>query len=431
VKKKQMIDTAPEALGKERAVLVTVERIGKEVWQLVDRVEELNRLAESSGVEVITNEVARRKDLTPNYLIGKGKVEEIAEIVEDSEADVVIFSNDLSASQQNNLENIVKVKVIDRTQLILDIFAKRATSNEGKVQVELAQLMYLLPRLSRMWLHFQKQRGGIGTRGPGEQQLEVDRRRVRERISKLKQRLDEITKQRELRRRQRERFSMMTMALVGYTNSGKSSLFNLLTEAKVTAKNQLFSTLDPTVRKRVLSNKQVVLFSDTVGFLHELPHHLIESFKATLEEVVDADILIHVLDMSDSRIEEQIGAVKDVLKDLGVDEKPMITVLNKSDKIGNNLEIERIKRHFTDPVVTSALDGSGVEELETVVIEHIQKDMEDVEITVPHKYFAFAKMIQENGSIKEQEYTEEGLFIKARIPKKLKYAIFKQLKLTK
>lgn len=423
-----MIETAPEALQKEKAVLVTLEVLGKETWKVEDRAAELERLAESSGVKVLTNEIARRQELTPNYLIGKGKVMEIADIVEGLGADVVIFSNDLSASQQKNLEGMIKVKIIDRTQLILDIFARRATSNEGKVQVELAQLIYLLPRLSRMWLHFSKQRGGIGTRGPGEQQLEVDRRRVRDRIAKLKKKLDEITDQRLLRRRQRERYSMLTMALVGYTNSGKSTLFNLLTKADVRSRDQLFSTLDPTVRKMVLSNKQIVLFSDTVGFLHELPHHLIESFKATLEEVVDADILIHVLDMSDTRMEEQTEAVKVVLKELGVLDKPLITVLNKVDKISNNLETELIKRKYPGSVAISALKGEGIDELEEVIIGHIQKDMEDIEITLPHKYYAYARMIQENGSVEEQEYTEDGLYIKARIPKKIKYAILKQLK---
>ena len=311
---------------KERAVLVTIEEIGKESWKLEDRKEELEALAKSCGVVAVSEVVCRIKSFTPKFLIGKGKVEEIGEIVLENKADVVIFSYDLSPSQQNNLEEVVQTKVIDRTQLILDIFTTRATSNEAKVQVELAQLMYLLPRLSRMWLHLSRQRGGVGTKGPGEQQLEVDRRRVRERIAKLKKALKEITEQRDLKRMQRKKTSMLTVSLVGYTNSGKSTLFNSLTEANIKAKDQLFSTLDPTIRKIKIGDNQTILVSDTVGFLHDLPHHLIESFKATLEETVEADALLHVIDMNDPRIEEQRSDVFSVLEELKVHDKPIFSV---------------------------------------------------------------------------------------------------------
>jgi GTP-binding protein HflX len=417
---------------KEKAIVVTVEEIGRETWALEDRVEELKRLTTSCGVDIVGSEVCRRKTLTSNLLIGKGKAQELALTVDEAGADVVIFSNDLSPSQQKNLEDLLNVKIIDRTQLILDIFAHRATSNEGKVQVELAQLVYILPRLSRMWLHLSRQRGasggGIGMRGPGEQQLEVDRRRVRERIAKLKRSLKEITEKRGLRRTQREKFSMLTIALVGYTNSGKSTLFNALTSSEVKVKNQLFSTLDPTIRKIMLPNKQAALISDTVGFLHDLPHHLIESFKATLEEVVSADILFHVIDMSDEQIDLKKSAVFEVLEDLGVKDKPVVTILNKSDKISGELEEARISRKFDNPLVISALKKENLSEIMDRIVQLIQKDMEDIELVIPHKYYDLAKAIRENGNIRHEEYTDKGLFISARVPKSVKYAVFKRLK---
>ena len=414
--------------NKEKAILVTAEEIGKEVWTIEDRAEELKRLAAACYVEIVGSQKLQRKKLTPNFFIGKGKVQEIASLVEELSADVVIFNNDLSPSQQKNLEEAFNVKTIDRTQLILDIFARRATSSEGKVQVELAQLVYLLPRLSRMWLHLSRQRGGLGTKGPGEQQLEVDRRRVRERIARLKKTLKDITAQRELRRTQREKFSMLTIALVGYTNSGKSTLFNALTSAKVKAKDQLFSTLDPTVRKISLANKQTVLLSDTVGFLNELPHHLVESFKATLEEVIEADILFNVIDMSDPRMEEQKVSVLQVLKELGVADKPIFTILNKADKIPDKVEEGRIGNKFHQPIVISALKGKGLSELEDRIIRFLQKDMEDIELTLPHKHYDLAKVIKEKGQVKEEKYLDKGLFLRARVPKKVKYSVFKKLK---
>jgi GTP-binding protein HflX len=423
-----IIDLERTERKREKAVLVTVEEMGKETWKLEDRREELGRLAESCGVEIVSSEVCRRKTLTPNFFIGKGKVQEIAQLVEQWGADVVIFSDDLSPSQQKNLEEVINAKTIDRTQLILDIFARRATSNEGKVQVELAQLVYLLPRLSGRGIQLSRLGGGLGTRGPGEQKLEVDRRRVRGRIAKLNGSLKEITGQRRLRRSQRAKFSMLTIALVGYTNSGKSTLFNALTSSKVKVKDQLFSTLDPTVRKLVLPNNQTVLISDTVGFLHELPHHLIESFKATLEEVVGADILFHVVDMSDHRMEQQKVAVSQVLEELGVQDKPIFTVLNKADTVTEESEKERIRRRFNNPVVISALKGEGLSELEDRIVQFIQKDMEDIEIVLPHKHYAIAKMIREKGTVKREEYGDEGLFISARLPRKVKYSIFKKLR---
>ncbi|MBD3296174.1 MAG: GTPase HflX, partial [Candidatus Omnitrophica bacterium] len=282
--------------------------------------------------------------------------------------------------------------------------------------------------LSRMWLHLGKQRGGIGTRGPGEQQLEVDRRRVRERINRLKKDLREITDKRDIRRARREKFSMLSIAFVGYTNSGKSTLFNALTSSSVVSRDQLFSTLDPTVRKVELPNNQTVLLSDTVGFLHDLPHHLIESFKATLEEVTGADILFHVIDMSSSMIDERKRSVMEVLKDLGVSDKPLVTVLNKSDRIQDVREKERIVQKFGDPLVVSALEGRGLSAVTDRLVHIIQKDMADIELDLPHRYLSIADVIRRKGNVKELTYTDSGLFISARVPVKVKQQILKRLK---
>ena len=413
---------------KEKAVLITVDGAVRTSWRLEDRVDELNRLTRACGVDVAGNMKCSVKRVTPDLFIGKGKAEEISLLIKEKKAAVAVFNNDLSPSQQKNLEKVFEVKIIDRTQLILDIFSRRASSKEGKVQVELAQLMYLLPRLSRMWLHLSRQRGGIGTRGPGEQQLEVDRRRVREKISVLKKKLKDIRKHRDAARLGRGRFSSFSIALVGYTNSGKSTLFNALTDSSVKVKDQLFSTLDPVIRKIDLTGNRNAVISDTVGFLRELPHHLIESFKTTLEETVNADILLHVMDMSSDCMDEQKEAVHKVLDELKVKDKPLITVLNKSDKMTGFRDKERIIRKNDGSVMISALKREGITELKDRIIQFVDLEEEDIEIVLPHKHYALSKLIYDHGTVKHEEYQEKGLYIKARLPKKVKYALFKQMK---
>lgn len=412
---------------KEKAFLVTVDEDGKGFWKADDRQEELENLAEAAGLKILGSIIARRKQVTPTFFIGKGKVHEIAEDVREAGANVVLFNNELSPSQQRNLEEAMGVKTIDRTQLILDIFARRARSNEGKLQVELAQLEYLLPRLSGLWVHFSRLGGGVGTRGPGETQLEVDRRKVRERISVLKRKLKDVSKKRKLRSMQREKFSMIRAALVGYTNSGKSTLFNALAGSSVKAKDQLFSTLDPTVRKLILPNNQVVLISDTVGFLNELPHDLIESFKATLEEVMDADVLFHVIDMSTDMLEEHERSVMSVLEEIGAGDKPVITVLNKMDKVGPERR-ERIKKDMSGTLVISALKKEGLEQLEDALVGLIQAEMEDIELLLPHKYQDIVRYVRSKGIVRKEEYRDEGVFISARLPRSARDAVFKRLK---
>jgi GTP-binding protein HflX len=296
------------------------------------------------------------------------------------------------------------------------------------VQVELAQLEYLLPRLSGKGINLSRLGGGLGTRGPGEQKLEVDRRRIRERISRLKKELSDITGHRHVRRTQREEFSMLMIALVGYTNSGKSTLFNALTAAGVIAKDQLFSTLDPTVRKLVLPDNQTVLLSDTVGFMHDLPHNLIESFKATLEEVMTADVLFHVVDMSASRVDEETRSVYDVLKELGVEEKPVFTILNKVDKMSELGEIRHIRESYDNAVVVSALEKKNLEAVSKLIMKYLDKDMEEISIKLSHKEMSYLHLIKEKGKIFEEKYLPDGVLVKARVSSKLKNAIFKQIR---
>src|SRR6476660_512130 len=310
-----MIETKPKKQA-ERALLIGLERDGVSKWDLRDSMEELRELANSAGAEVVDTVTQKLPKPTAPFYIGKGKAEAIKESVQSQGVTSVIFNDELSPAQGRNLENLLSRKVLDRTQLIHDIFAQRARSREGRLQIELAQLQYLLPRLTRMWHHLSRQTGGIGTRGPGETQLEVDRRRVQDRIARLERELEGVRKVRSVQRQGRKRHQWPVAAVVGYTNAGKSTLLNLMTGADVLAVDKLFATLDPTTRSFSLPNKQRVLLTDTVGFLRNLPHTLIESFKATLEEVSEADLLIHVVDLSHPRVEEQMAAVDSVIKEL-------------------------------------------------------------------------------------------------------------------
>lgn len=404
----------------EQAIIVTVRHPREDAnWQVEDLYEEQRELVLSSGTAIAGEVFARCPEFSPKYLIGKGKVEEIAGVAQTEKADVVIFNHDLSGTQQRNLEEVIGTKTIDRTQLILDIFAQRAHSKEGKIQVELAQLTYLLPKLTGKGVMLSRLGGGIGTRGPGEQKLEVDRRKIRDRIAHLKRELDDATAQRGARRKNRERFSASTIAIVGYTNAGKSTLFNALTEAGVYVKDKLFSTLDPTVRRYVLPDNQSVLFADTVGFIHDLPHHLIESFKATLEEAVHADMLLHVMDLSHPKINECALAVKAVLKDLGIEDKPVINVLNKKDKIADSALLGDIKRQFDSPVVISALKRDGLDELVERLGLELSGMTARIKIILPHTEMKKYSMIRQYGKILKEEYRKDAVYVEAKIPVKL------------
>src|ERR1700757_2156961 len=340
-----MIETRPKNTP-ERALLIGLEKEGVSKWDLRDSMEELRELASSAGAEVVDTVTQKLHRPTAPYYIGKGKAESIKDSFQHRQVTSVIFDDELSPAQGRNLENLLSRKVLDRTQLILDIFAQRARSREGRLQIELAQLQYLLPRLTRMWDHLSRQTGGIGTRGPGETQLEVDRRRVQERIARLERELEAVRKTRAIQREGRKRHQWPVAAVVGYTNAGKSTLLNLLTGADVVAEDKLFATLDPTTRSFVLPNKQRVLLTDTVGFLRKLPHTLIESFKATLEEVNEADLLIHIADLSHPRLDEQMEAVDRVIKELDAFGKQTLIVFNKIDNLPNRELVDSYIKRF-------------------------------------------------------------------------------------
>ena len=352
---------------REVALLVGFKQPHQARWEVEDSLEELVQLTVSAGAEPAFRVVQERSLPNPRTLIGPGKAQEVREACQEG-VDLVIFDNDLTGSQQRNLEVAFGRKVIDRTGLILDIFAQRARSKEGKLQVELAQLKYLLPRLTGHGTDLSRLGGGIGTRGPGETQLEVDRRRIRRRIVKIEQELEKVRRHRALLRRHRQKQALSTAALVGYTNAGKSSLLNALTHAELPVADKLFATLDPTLRKVVLPGGRAVLLSDTVGFIRKLPHQLVAAFKASLEEVQVSDLLVHVIDISHPRWQSQEQGVIAVLEELGVAAKPLINVYNKVDKLPH-LEAVAFLSRRPRSVVTSAKTGAGLTELKTAIAE--------------------------------------------------------------
>jgi len=329
--------------------------------------EELESLVEAAGATVTGKAYQVLQEPTPNYYVGRGKANEIAHMVNDEDVDLVVFDEELSPSQQRNLEDLINKKVVDRTRLILDIFAQRAKSREGKLQVELAQLSYMLPRLTGRGREFSQLAGGIGTRGPGETQLEVDRRKVRARIAKIRRELEKVRKTRRVHRERRRERLFPTAAIVGYTNAGKSTLLNAMTGSSVMVADRLFSTLDPTVRLMAFENGRNVLLSDTVGFISKLPHQLVEAFRATLEEVENADLVIHIVDVSHPEYSHQIEAVNIVLDEIGVKHTPIIYALNKIDLLEERALLHSLRMTLPTSVAVSALTGEGLEDLKSLI----------------------------------------------------------------
>ncbi len=413
----------------EKALLITVEFFDKkykDTWRLDDINFELRELVRSAGLQVVDLVECFKDKPVAGHYIGKGKAEEISSICKDKGADVVIFGDDLTSSQQQNLEESIGVKVIDRTQLILDIFARRAHSTEGKVQVELAQLEYLLPRLKGKGIMLSRLGGGIGTRGPGEQKLEMDRRKIREKISRLKDSLSKIHERRGELRRRRHEGEISIISLIGYTNAGKSTLLNALTDSDVLSQDRLFSTLDPTARRFVLPNNQKVVFVDTVGFLHRLPHHLIEAFKATLEEVAEADIIIHVLDASSPMVHELSQAVYEVLEELDIRDKMIITVLNKSDKVEDKAVISRLLREFDNSIAISALKKENLEELVQRVSMILFASLVYVKAAIPQSEGKLLSQIYKESSIISRDFKGEYVHLEADMPVRLKNLLDKK-----
>jgi GTP-binding protein HflX len=404
-------------MNMERAILVITHlKKDKSAWETEEAARELIELTHSSGGEVLGEVKAGIDYPSPAYFVGRGKVEEIAQMAKVNQAEVVIFNDNLSATQQRNLEEIITVKTIDRTQLILDIFAQHARTTEGKFQVELAQLEYLLPRLSGKGVMLSRLGGGIGTRGPGEQKLEVDRRRIRKRIARLSDDLRKIHQRRQALRKRRKEIALATVAFIGYTNAGKTSLLNALTSSQELVRDSLFSTLDSLARRYVLPDRQKVILTDTVGFLHRLPHNLIEAFKATLEEVVEADILVHVLDISDTLVQKKNDAVYTVLAELQARDKPIITALNKIDKIEPRGLIERQMSRYGNAVAISALKQVGLEELIHKITVLLGKRTTAIHIFIPQDKIKLLYLIYNEGRVIKKTYRAGGVYIEAVVP---------------
>lgn len=394
---------------RERVLLVGVsEQDGDDTE---DSLLELAELVKTAGAEVMGSLIQKRERMHPGTYVGKGKVEEIGELLAETGADAIVCDDELSPAQLRNLTDALDVKVMDRTLVILDIFAMRASTSEGNIQVELAQLRYRASRLTGMGRSMSRLGGGIGTRGPGEKKLEVDRRSISNRISLLKQELREIQQHREVTRAQRGRNHIPVAAIVGYTNAGKSTLLNTLTNAEVLEEDMLFATLDPTTRMLLLSGKQQILLTDTVGFIRKLPHHLIEAFKSTLEEAKYADYIIHVVDASNPQADKQMHIVYDTLHKLGVENKKIITLFNKQDKRCEDMPLHDFQADYTLNI--SAKNHTGLEEFKVILSEVLREERILIERVIPYSKAGIIQQIRTQGELLEEEYQSEGIYIKA------------------
>lgn len=396
----------------ERVILVGIQT--QETEDAQESLDELEELVKAAGAQAVGRVMQTREAMHPGYYVGTGKVEEIKMAVRAFDATGIVCDDELTPSQMNNLERELECKIMDRTMVILDIFAARANTSEGKIQVELAQLRYRAAKLVGMGTSLSRLGGGIGTRGPGEKKLEMDRRLIKIRISQLKKDLEQVKRHREVLRQGRKRDNIMTAAIVGYTNAGKSTLLNTLTDAHVLEEDKLFATLDPTTRVLELSGKQKIYLTDTVGFIRKLPHHLIEAFKSTLEEAKYADFIIHVVDASNPQRDEQMYVVYETLKELGVGDKKIVTLFNKQDKLLD----EEIFRDFKADYVLkiSAKTGQGLEELKQVLEKILTENQIYVERLFSYQDAGKLQLIRKYGQLIEEEYTPEGIAVKARVP---------------
>lgn len=406
---------------RERALLVGVATSSDAVAEVEDSLDELGLLADTAGAEIISRVVQTRQSLHPAYYIGMGKAEEIAEQCKIDDIDLVIFDDDLSPAQVKNLDKVIERRILDRSGLILDIFATRAKSKQAKLQVELAQLQYMMPRLTRQWDHLSRQEGGvaassggaIGVRGPGETQLEVDRRLLRGRITHLTRALRNLTES--YHRQRKRRHAMFCVALVGYTNAGKSTIFNGFTDADTLIEDRLFATLDSTTRLVNVTQGQSILLSDTVGFIRKLPHHLVASFRSTLTEVYDADLLIHVVDGSHPQLEDHIETVNKVLEELGVIDLPSILIFNKSDALEDDAQIEQLLVEHPGSVAMSSLNADDMERLRRVIAERVDAHRVDLDLFIPHKDGKYLSMIYEAGDVMIREDEPDGVRVSVRL----------------
>lgn len=409
--------TASLQVMSERAILIGMEwGRNDSLWTVDDSLEELKQLADTAGATVIKKFIQKRPKPDPAFFIGRGKVQELALYAQQENIDLCIFDDELSPAQQRNIESVMGIRILDRTALILDIFAQRARTNEGKLQVELAQLQYTLPRIMGKGLMLSRLGGGIGTRGPGETKLEVDRRRIRDRIAFIKDQIEKVKAVRSLHRSKRKKNNVFEVSLVGYTNAGKSTLLNTLTNSDIYAKDQLFATLDPTTRQLTLPNKQEIIITDTVGFIQRLPHQLIAAFRSTLEVVTEADLLVHVIDVSHELYKEQAAAVHEVLKEIGAETKPVITVYNKIDKLPPDSKLADRLALEEDTVCISAAKKLNLESLQQMIESHLKSKAVEVTLCIPYAETAKAAQLHETANVLEQEYTENGAVMKVIPP---------------
>jgi len=403
-----------ETVKKERALLVGVATQSSRRFKVEEYLDELAFLAESAGAEIVARILQERQSIDAAFFIGSGKAEEISSLVGEKGIDIVIFDDDLSPVQVRNLEKVIKCKIVDRSGIILDIFASRARSREAKTQVQLAQLQYMLPRLTRQWTHLSKQYGGIGTKGPGETQIETDRRAIRTGISHLTRKLKTIGIEREVQRKGREHFPRV--ALVGYTNAGKSTLLNYFSDAGVLVEDKLFATLDATVRLTEISSVHRILLSDTVGFIRKLPHHLIASFKSTLDEVREAEMLLHVIDVSHPLFEEHITVVRETLEEIGVDPvTPVIMVFNKIDRLENRGVLQYLASQYTNGVFISAARGINIEGLKERIIALLERHTSELTMTFGQREYDLISRIHDIAEVLHTSYEGEKITMQFRI----------------
>ena len=398
----------------EKAITVGVILPGINESDVQNHLEELDLLADTAGAEVVGRVTQRLSKINPAFFVGKGKAEQIINQAKMLNVNLILFDNELSPAQIKNYHKLADdIKIIDRSGLILDIFQKHAQTREAKTQVELAFCQYLLPRLTRQWTHLERQMGGIGTRaGMGETQIEIDRRLIRNRISKLKKDLKRIDRERETQSQRRK--NEFRVALVGYTNAGKSTLFNALTGADVYIQDQLFATLDTTIRQLDLGNSHQVLLSDTVGFIRKLPHNLVASFRSTLKEVLEANLVLMVLDASSSIMVEQLETIRDVLSELGAGHMPEISVLNKIDLITDKNMVKKLHRQFPDAVAVSALQHLRLNELRSKILSIMEDDYETVDLQIPYEYGKIIAQVQDGVEVLERVYDDQGIRLKIR-----------------
>ncbi len=399
----------------EKVILVGVETGGEAPAE--QSLDELAELAKTAGASVAGRLIQTRESIHPGTYVGKGKLLELKELIWETDATGIICDDELTSAQLGNLEEELEVKIMDRTLLILDIFAARAVSGEGKIQVELAQLRYRASRLTGLGRSLSRLGGGIGTRGPGEKKLEMDRRLIRERISRLKRELKDVERHRELIRSRRVQSGLKVAALVGYTSAGKSSIENALTDAGILTDAMLFSTLDTTTRSLQLDNTQEILITDTVGFIRKLPHHLVEAFKSTLEEAKYADIIIHVVDASNPQMDTQMHVVYETLRQLGVEDRPVITLFNKQDKLETQVRQRDFQADYS--ILTSAKTGQGLDELKAALLEIIRKDQIYIERLYDFSEAGKIQLIRSRGQLLSEEYVPEGISVKAYVPREI------------